>query len=303
MDAFQQPIAATIANSPIVANIQSGAANLADSVASAKDSMNAKLQDFSAPSSLGESVGSDFASANGVVAKFVFLILILIVFVALLNFGIYIMNYWFQPDRSPYLVKGLQQGNRSTTISQDPRNSNSITIYRSNNASKGIEFTWNVWLNLTDLPTAESAVFVKGNPGKHGPGVFVGTDSSNNTAILIVKMDDATNATQTVTIPDIPLKRWFNVAIRMQNKIMDVYINGTIAKRYAFDNLPKQNYNDVRICPNIGFSGQLSNLRYFDSALNVFQLTNIAMAGPNLTSTETADSRFDYLSTKWYAAK
>jgi uncharacterized protein YxeA len=272
--------------------------------------MNAKLQDFSAPSSLGESAGSDFASSNGVVAKFVFLILILIVFVALLNFGIYVMNYWFQPDRSPYLVKGLQQGNRSTTISQDPRNSNSITIYRSNNASKGIEFTWNVWLNLTELPTAESTVFVKGNIGKYGPGVFVNKHATLNTAVLIIKMDDATNATQTVTIPDIPLKRWFNVAIRMQNKIMDVYINGTIAKRYAFDNLPKQNFNDVRICPShtvsgvttIGFPGMLSNLRYFDSALNVFQLTNIAMAGPNLTSTETTnDSRFDYLSTNWYA--
>ena len=113
-------------------------------------------------------------------------------------------------------------------------------------------------------------------------------------------MDSVSTATASVVdIPNIPLGRWFNIAVRMQNKIMDTYVNGTIAKRFIFENVPKQNYADISVG---GFTGDLSDLRYFNEALNVFQLNNISMAGPNLTSANASsvDSRFDYLSTSWY---
>ena len=307
-----RPIGETIAASPVVANMQSGLSNIqssasnigssiTDTVSGIKDSVSSKLGEFSAPQSLGETGTSEFASSNGLIAKFVFLILVLVVFVALLNTGIYLITQWNKPDRSPYLVKGMQDGNRAKTITQDPRNSNSKTIYRSNNASKGIEFTWSVWLNLTDMPTGQKTVFIKGTGSKNGPGVYVDKET-DGTAKLIIKMDDSNSTTQSIPILNIPVKRWFHIAIRQQNKIMDVYMNGTIAKRYTFENLPKQNYDDVRIAPNNGFVGKLSNLRYFDSALNVFQITNIAMAGPNLTNADDAkDTKFDYLSSSWYS--
>ena len=79
---------------------------------------------------------------------------------------------------------------------------------------------------------------------------------------------------------------------------MDVYVNGIVANRYVFKNVPKQNYGDIEVG---GFNGNLSDLRYFDSALNVFQINNITMAGPNLTSAATAkDTKFDYLANAWY---
>ena len=50
------------------------------------------------------------------------------------------------------------------------------------------------------------------------------------------------------------------------------------------------------------FDGTISDLRYFDTALNVFQINNIAMAGPNMQSESKAlDTRFDYLSSAWYS--
>lgn len=307
-----RPIGETIAASPVVANMQSGLSNLqssasnigssiTDTVSGIKDSVSSKLGEFSAPQSLGETGTSEFASSNGLIAKFVFLILVLVVFVALLNTGIYLITQWNKPDRSPYLVKGMQDGNRAKTITQDPRNSNSKTVYRSNNASKGIEFTWSVWLNLTDMPTGQNTVFIKGTGSNNAPGVYVDKET-DGTAKLIIKMDDSNSTTQSIPILNIPVKRWFHIAIRQQNKIMDVYMNGTIAKRYTFENLPKQNYDDIRIAPDNGFTGKLSNLRYFDSALNVFQITNIAMAGPNLTNADDAkDTKFDYLSSSWYS--
>ena len=60
---------------------------------------------------------------------------------------------------------------------------------------------------------------------------------------------------------------------------MDVYVNGEIVKRVSFEHVPKQNYGNVNVCHNKGFSGNLSDLRYFSRALNVFRITNIVNKG------------------------
>ena len=45
-----------------------------------------------------------------------------------------------------------------------------------------------------------------------------------------------------VTIKDLPVKKWFNLSIRVKHDKMDTYINGTIVNRHKFNspvNLPK----------------------------------------------------------------
>ena len=70
--------------------------------------------------------------------------------------------------------------------------------------------------------------------------------------------------------------------------------------------VPKQNYYNVNVCPNGGFGGSLSNLRYYDHALDVMALNNIIIAGPstassNLSSDAKAVSgNYSYLSGLWY---
>ena len=93
---------------------------------------------------------NEFIESNTIVTKFVFLILVLIGFLVLVNLGINLLLYFLLDSPDPYVVKGLINGNSQKTVYQDPNNSNSITIYRSNNQDKGMEFTWSVWLKRTD---------------------------------------------------------------------------------------------------------------------------------------------------------
>ena len=97
------------------------------------------------------------------------------------------------------------------------------------------------------------------------------------------------------------------MAIRMQNQSMDIYINGTITNRVNFENVPKQNYQDVLVCANGGFPGQISNLRYYDYALSVFEIMNLVYWGPNLKliekTTESSSSNYNFLSNEWYNSK
>jgi hypothetical protein len=108
-----------------------------------------------------------------------------------------------------------------------------------------------------------------------------------------------------VTVNDIPLNKWINVIIRCENKTLDVYINGSIARRHILSGLPRQNYGNVFACMNGGFSGNLSSLRYFNHAIGTRQIENIIFWGPNTTSDDLSNlnkKNYNYLSFKWYTS-
>ena len=101
-----------------------------------------------------------------------------------------------------------------------------------------------------------------------------------------------------------PHQKWVNIIIRIQNRIMDIYVNGVLTGRKDLEYIPRQNYGDVNICKNGGFTGKLSNLRYFDSALNVFQINQLVASGPNTStskSTTTPSTGYYYYLSSQFA--
>ncbi len=90
--------------------------------------------------------------------------------------------------------------------------------------------------------------------------------------------------------------------------MLDVYINGTIADRLNLSGAPIQNFNNVNVCQNNGFSGSLSALLYYSKAIDIFRINQIVNAGPILNAPSSAGftklpSSFGFLSNKWYSNK
>ena len=56
------------------------------------------------------------------------------------------------------------------------------------------------------------------------------TDDKNkpNTLVIVMNTFDSSNGRSRNT-KRIPLNKWINVVIRVKNRLLDVYINGTIA--------------------------------------------------------------------------
>jgi len=253
--------------------------------------------------------------------------LVLLLFLLFLYLGINIIQMFINPSNNPYLVKGLISGNDLLRIPQDPTQQTSITLQRSNNQKTGLEFTWSTWIYISDINSDSKKcqnVFNKGDPkydtstglaSSNGPGLYIlpGALNSNNSNMNIAGLrvvidltgkDPATSNTYTqVDISNIPIKKWVNVIIRMENTMMDTYINGVISNRTILPFIPKQNFFDVQVCNNGGFNGNLSNLRYYNRALNVIQINNIVFWGPNLNASKsisTTRGGFNYLSSTWY---
>ena len=210
----------------------------------------------------------------------------------------------------------MVSGSELLVIPQDPDIGDSKTVYRSVNATDGIEFTWSCWIYLEDLGYNENqyrCVFYKGNDytqdsssnglnfPNNSPGLYI-TPNKND---LVVIMNTYNVINEEILIRDIPVKKWVNVMIRCQNDTIDVYINGSIVKSHKLHGVPKQNYGNVYVGADGGFSGYLSNLWYYNKALGIYEINDIVAKGPNTAMIGGSGSAMelknpDYLSIRWF---
>ena len=259
---------------------------------------------------------SDFLQSNSIVAKFVFLIIALILFMLALRVGTTIITWLLSPTTTPILIDGMIQSNQMMRIPQDPKIPGSIPIIRSINSDDGLEFTWSVWIIVDDFAYKENDykhIFHKGNDDinittppvgmnypNNGPGLYIAPHTNN----LVVVMSTFDLPKEEVIVKDLPLNKWVNVIIRVtkQNQL-DVYVNGVLTKRHILSSVPKQNYGDVFVSMNGGFSGFTSDLRYFDKAIGTSHIQSIIDKGPNMKMLNGSDmkkSKPQYLSNRWY---
>tara|TARA_B100000941_G_C28479600_1_gene541314 strand:+ start:162 stop:1139 length:978 start_codon:yes stop_codon:yes gene_type:complete len=295
--------AATNAATNVSENLNEAGNYVKDSIASFEDS------------DLVGSSGS-FLTSNSLIAKFSFLVLVLIVFMFLLNLGVRILAFFMKPSGSPKLINGTMNAANEVIIYQDPKNTESIPILRSNNENKGIEFSWSLWIYINDTATEPrySNIFNKGNASyredgiatvNNGPGLYLDNDSSD--LIIVMNTVDSSDYEEILVVKDIPLRKWFHCVIRIENTALDVYINGSIVSRGILQDVPKQNYENVNICKNGGFNGNIADLQYYDRALSIFQINNIVAWGRNQNSADENSSGDAtgfpyYLSNLWYSS-
>ncbi len=252
-----------------------------------------------------------FMESNSLVAKVVFLLIVIFLFVILLRLGTNLIAWFMSPTGSPHLIDGMVDAKQMIVFPQNPKESNSILIDRSENATEGIEFSWSVWVYIDDIEYKKGKyrhIFHKGNNElssnglnfpNNAPGLYLAPDNNS----LVVLMNTYNEINEEIVIRDVPLNKWVNIIIKVEDKKMNVYVNGVIARSMKLVGVPKQNYGDVFVGMNGGFSGYISNLWYYDYALGVGEIQSIASNGPSLNfagKTATDQKDMDYLSLRWY---
>lgn len=311
--------------------------NISSQITNVGATIGKTMDEFSATSVADAS--TEFLEANTLIAKFAFVIIVLIGFLFLMRIGMVVLSYLFSPNNSPYLVKGVLNGNSAKQIKQDPRTDNT-TILLSENERTGLEMTYTVWLYLDGVKDTATInhIFNKGsldttkdfgkinsgdskpvnnstlNKTYNAPGLYVfkNAEGGNNLRVYmdsyvdnVPPLTDLSEQVKSVDIAGVPINKWFNIAIRVENRVLDVYINGVLTKRMDLESIPRHNFSDVFVCQNGGFQGSLSDLRYFNKSLNVFEINGIVGSGPNLSTTADADKTYNtsyYLSSNWYSS-
>lgn len=266
---------------------------------------------FTAPANFGS---KEFMESNSLVAKVAFLLLVLVVFVIILRSLTYAASYFVKPVGSPHLIDGMIDSKQMKVIDVDPNIKGAKPIVRSVNEDGGIEFTWSVWLYADDLDYMKGQykhVFHKGNDDFKTTGDMKGMNYPNNAPGLyftpkdnnmIVVMNTFNDIVERIMIENIPMNKWYHIAIRVEGQNVDIYVNGTIVNRHIMKDVVRQNYDKVYMSMNGGFSGHTSNLWYYDYGLSNSELQSLVDKGPDMTL--LTDSMMDgvpkYFSLRWF---
>lgn len=281
---------------------------------------------------------SEFLSSNTLIAKATFLLGVIIIFSILFYVGSKMIYSFVTPSETPYLINGMKDATEPLTITQNAGQKTSIPILRSVNQYGGVEFTYSFWIYVNNINYNETIefkhVFNKGSgPNSVGeggtgllgpnnsPGVYLYTGKKNLSDDLLishpilgmlVRLNVFHNNQTTkkayyddIYVDAIPIKKWVGVIIRVTSQnICDIYINGTLMKRHKLSNIVKQNYDNLYVNYNGGFSGNLSNLKYYNYAIGTLEIDSITTNGPSLKIKENSNiekSKPQYLSAQWYS--
>ena len=316
--------------------INSGMANISDGVGNISDRfMN--ILPYNSAEIL--SSGSDFINSNNIISRIIFIILVIILFVIFFKIGVNVITAAMAPDSSPFLFKDMKDAKQLLIVPQDPKSKGSIPVFRSKNQYNGLEFTYSTWIFVDD-PTYRNNqkykhIFHKGNdflgndsiyypnnaPGLYlyngtkqhveDPNIIDSYDYAHPIMSLLIRQNIFTNENnnddhfyEDVNIEGIPINKWVCIIVRVNNQnVMDVFINGKLMKRSKLPGVVKQNYDNVYINMNGGFSGYLSSLKYYDYAIGTFEIGAIVSGGPSMKlskSSNISESKPEYLSSKWF---
>lgn len=195
---------------------------------------------------------------------------------------LYVLNRYIQYKlkKTPYLIKGVRSAQDGLIL---PRES----ILPS---AVGKAFTYSMWLYIEDWDYHSDKlkhIFHIGDESAMDacPGVWL-TPKLNNMTIRVDTYgnDSVVNNKHNCNIKDISIQKWINIIMVLDNRRLDVYLNGALYKSCMLNNVPKMNDGNVYITQDGGFSGKISDFTYANYPLSIREIQRLYRRGHNSVS-------------------
>ena len=229
-------------------------------------------------------------------------VIMVIILVAIYYIGNYLITrYMNSSANSPMLLNTTKNAKHAMVISQDPTSVNYIPILKSE-GQDGIQFTYGFWFILENMdykPGEWKHVFHKGNSSSYpnrAPGVWF---HPNKNAVRVY-MNTQDNILEYADIDNLPIRKWVYMNIILNNKNLDLYVNGYLKIRKELSGIPKQNDDDFWINMYGGFEGHLSNIRYYAYAIDFNEIYKNINAGPSTNNCIDTGEVPPYLDDNWW---
>jgi hypothetical protein len=162
--------------------------------------------------------------------------------------------------------------------------------------TEGMNHTFSTWIYVKDWNYKFGQyknILWKGNPPN--TSTVAGTPAVSNVHCPSLWLYPLTNSLKVVTstsapeqvescdIQNIPLMTWVHVVYVLNNRTVDIYVNGKLERSCALRGIPTISNDPVYITtgsPQAGFYGKIGRTQYFTKALLPNQVANIYQIGP-----------------------
>ena len=187
---------------------------------------------------------------------------------------------WFVGDRETIIDDMIPAGKTQAMPS---------TVYQVNSPEKGLGFTTSIWLHIRDWNYKygqEKVVFQKG-------ALKMYIDKSSNDLKIDVPvypymktmsgpiLDTSKMMTETLVYPNIPLQKWIHVIVILDNRSLDLWMNGKLYVSKYLGNIPKiDNKAPFVLFPGGGFDGWAGRIVHYRYPITKKVIQSIYWAGP-----------------------
>lgn len=176
---------------------------------------------------------------------------------------------WFGPNRSV-----LQEDIGSAKIERKFKADQMVL----SSPLKGLSFSTSFWIFLKDWNykyLQKKIIFKKGEAG-----LTCGLGESMNDLYVEIPIYGSL-APQRVSYDDLPLQKWIHVCIVLDNRTLDLWLNGRLYNSKHLPNLPKiKEKEKVVFTPKGGYSGFISRIYHYPYPLGKGAVVRLYNAGP-----------------------
>jgi len=239
------------------------------------------------------------SSMGGTIGKIVIMIVVLVILYYVSKY--LLIKYTSSGTDSPYLLTGSKNAKYALVISQDPASIN-YTAIKQSEEKDGIQFTYGFWILLQGFDYKKGEwkhIFHKGNASSYpnrAPGVWLHPNKND----IRVYMNTLDNIMEYVDVENLPNRKWIYMNIVLNNKNLDLYINGYLKIRKELSSLPKQNTDDFWVNMFGGFEGYVSNIRYYSYAIDFNEMNKSIKSGPSIDNCIDTGEVPPYLDDNWW---
>lgn len=249
---------------------------------------------------LGSTAGNYLKGTNRLVVGLIGIFVLLVV--GMIIYWIYqaIKKARGGDNMNPILVDG-------SIDASDPKNAKhwKLPVSSSTN-SPNLAFTISFWMYIADWNyrfTEPKAIMVKGANGfgkeDAAPGIWLARKTNR---LVVATRTKARGHLEFCDVDNIPLQKWVHVCYVLNNRVVDIYVNGKLERSCVLTGVPLLNNQSLYLIPpnpntsqvaqdmRYGFLGQLSSVRYYSSALRPVDVARLYNEGPhNTKGSDTKD--------------
>lgn len=133
----------------------------------------------------------------------------------------------------------------------------------------------------------ETKMMIRAYTGTSGTGATDYTSLSNYESLMKTgssgSLFNPSGEMPQCDIQDIDLQRWIHVAVSVNGRIMDIYMDGKLARSCILPDVPQASETGMQslvMCPSGGFAGHISSVQFFNYAVTPDRIYSTYQAGP-----------------------
>ena len=145
--------------------------------------------------------------------------------------------------------------------------------------SNAANYSFSIWLYISDWSGSYGKAKVVFSRDTAKPLVTLG--ALDNTLTTTIQLQDG--STQPCVVQNIPIQKWTNILITVNERALDTYMNGKLVKTCMLPSVPAAasgKNNSVYFTPKGGFTGYTARFKYWGAPVNPQEAWNVYRNGP-----------------------